>query len=285
MVNRSRRDQQGFTLIEAMIAMSLGILVTILVSTTFLVQNEFYSDAVKRSALQENVRNAVSFVSSELREIAAGGILVAEADSVVYRVPLSVGGVCAVNGDETYVYIPLEGESLDDNSQVIGYATRDDSGVWTYTADSWKKIHHSSGPIPALACEAGGADTVGVSNDFYRLDDLVATPALQVGDLILIYNELVFRLGASELNHASTAIFSGPPEAILTEFGNGLSAGSAFEYRLSTSSTFQSQVTGGDLSNIVAIRFSAFGSAPASRGNRVPLTFDLTASVPLGNAY
>jgi type II secretory pathway pseudopilin PulG len=285
MVSRSRRDQQGFTLIEAMIAMSLGVLVTILVSSTFLVQNEFYSDAVKRSALQENVRNAVSFVSSELREIAAGGIIGAEADSVVYRVPLAVGGVCAVNGDETYLYFPMEGEILDDDSDVVGYAVRDTSGVWTYTADTWHQIHHSSGPTPARECEAGGADTVGVSNDFYRVDDLVATPAVKVGDLVLIYNELVFKLGTSELNPSGRAIFSGPAEGTLTEFGNGLSAGSAFEYRLSTSSTFQSQVTGGDLSKIVAIRFSALGSAPASRGNRLPLTFDLTVSVPLGNAY
>ena len=270
---------------EAVIAMSLGMVVTALVSSTFLVQNGFYSDLVRRSVLQENVRHAVSFVSSELREIAAGGIVEAEANSVVYRVPLAVGGVCAVIGTETYVYLPLEGVSLDDKSEVDGYATRDASGVWTYTEESWNKVHHSSGPTPALECEAGGADTVGVSNDFYRLDGLVATPAVQVGDVVLIYNEFVFKLGPSDLNSSGRAIFSGPAEGTLTEFGNGLSAGSAFEYRLSNSSTFQSQVTGGDLSEIVAIRFIALGSAPASRGNRLSLTFDLTASVPLGNAY
>jgi len=265
--------------------MLLATLVVILVTTVFLVQNEFYGDAVKRSALQENVRSAVSLVSSELRAVAAGGIVVAEPDSVVYRVPLTVGGVCAVSGTESYLLLPLEGDSVD-ATEVVGYAVRDASGDWTHTTASWASIFHSSGATPAATCEAAGADTVGARHDFYRLDGLVASPALQPGDLVMIYKQLEFKLGTSELDSISTAVFWGQAGGVITEFANSLSASSAFQYRLSGSTIFQDFVTGeGNLPNIVVIRFSAFGSVSASRANRDSLTFDLTISVPLGNAY
>ena len=105
-------------------------------------------------------------------------------------------------------------------------------------------------------------------------------------DLVMIYKQLEFKLGTSELDSISTAVFWGQAGGVITEFANSLSASSAFQYRLSGSTLFQDRVTGvGNLPNIVVIRFSAFGSVSASRANRDSLTFDLTISVPLGNAY
>lgn len=265
--------------------MLLSTLVIMLVTSVFLVQNEFYSDAVKRSFLQENVRSAILVVSTELRGVAAGGIVEAEPDSVVYRVPLVVGGVCAINGTESYLLFPLDGQSVD-ASKVSGYAIRDASGDWTYTTATWASVYHSSGGTPAATCAAAGADTVGAQNDFYRLDGLTASPALQTGDLVTLFQELEFKIGTSELDSSTTAVLWGPAGGTITEFANSLSAGSAFQYRLSDRSTFQNRVTGvGNLNKIVVIRFSALGAVPASRANRDSLTFDLTVSVPLGNAY
>jgi len=264
--------------------MVISTMLVILVATVFLVQNEFYADAVKKSLLQENVRSGVSFVSGELRGVVAGGILQAEPDSVVYRIPLAVGGVCAVSGTETYLLLPLDGEGVT-AAEVAGYAVRSAAGAWTHTTATWASIYNSSGATPAATCQLAGADTVGARNDFYRLDGLVATPALKAGDLVMIYKQMEFKLGTSALDLSSTAIFNGPAGGVITEFANGLSSGSAFQYRLSGSNNFQARVTGGNLANIVAIRFSARGAVLASRANRDSLTFDLTVSIPLGNAY
>lgn len=276
--------RRGFTLVEALVSMLLSTLIVILVTTTFLVQNEFYSDAAKRSALQENVRGAVSLVSTELRGVAAGGIAAAEADSVVYRVPLAIGGVCAVNGAETYLHLPLEGGGVVE-SEVAGYAVRDADGAWTHTASTWASIYHSNGVGPAQTCRTAGADTVGALADFYRLDNLVASPALQAGDLVMVYREMTFKLAPSVLDSSSTAVFWGQAGQDLTEFANSLGSESAFQYRLSNSSTFRDFVRGGGRERIVVVRFSALGTAPASRMNRDSLSYDLSVTVPLGNAY
>jgi hypothetical protein len=264
--------------------MLLSTLVIGLVTSVFLVQNEFYSDVIKRSALHENVRSATARVSAELRGVSAGGIVEAEADSVVYRLPMVVGGVCAVNGTETYLHLPLDGDSVD-ASEVSGYSVRDDAGAWTHNTATWASVYHSSGATPAAACEAPGAVTVGALDDFHRLDGLIATPALEVGDLVMIFRQLELKVAVSALDAASTAVFWGPAGGTITEFANSLSPNSAFEYRLANKTSFQDRVTGGNLSKIVAIRFSALGAAPASRANRDSLSFDLTATVPLGNAY
>ncbi len=254
----------------------------LLVASVFLVQNEFYSDSVKRSVLQESIRSAAALVSSELRAVAAGGVVVAEADSVVYRVPLVVGGICAVNSAESYLLLPLDGDSVR-SADVAGYAVRDTLGSWTHTEATWASIYHSSGATPAATCRAAGADTVGARDDFYRLDGLVGAP--QPGDLVMIYKELVLKVATSELDSVTTALFLGNSGSTLNEYANSMAPSSAFAYRLSTSTSFQNQVTGGSLADIVEIRFSAVGSLPASRAGRDSLSFDLTLSVPLGNAY
>lgn len=267
---------------EALVSTLLGTIVVLLVSSVFLVQNEFYADSVKRSVLQESIRSAAALVSAELRAVAAGGVVVAEPDSVVYRVPLVVGGICAINSTESYLLLPLDGDSID-SADVAGYAVRDTLGSWTYNTATWASIHHSSGATPAATCRTAGADTVGARDDFYRLDGLAGSP--QPGDLVMIYGQLVLKVATSELDSVTTALFRGNAGETPVEYANSMAPSSAFAYRLSSSSSFQSQVTGGDLANIVEVRFSALGALPASRAGRDSLSFDLTVSVPLGNAY
>jgi hypothetical protein len=282
-VKSSFGDRTGFTLVEALVAMVLSTLVVALVTSVFLVQNEFYSDAVKMSALHENVRGATSFVSSQLRGVAPGGIVEAEADSVTYRVPLAVGGVCTVNGSDTYLLLPRNGEGID-GAEVAGYAVQDDAGVWSYTAATWASIYGSAGAIPAGTCALAGADTTGATADFYRLDGLVASPSLEPGDLVMIYRAATLRLGTSDLDGSSTALFSGPAGGTLTEFASGLTPGSSFEYRLPHPATWRDRVPGGNRDRIISIRFSALGAVASSRMGRDSLTFNLTVTVPLRNA-
>ncbi|MFC1575415.1 PilW family protein [Gemmatimonadota bacterium] len=274
---------RGFTLVEALVAMVLSTLVVILVASVFLVQNDFYADSVARSGLNENVRSAVSLVSSELRAVSFGGIVAAEPDSVVFRVPLAVGGVCAVNGTETFVLFPLGGEAVDP-AEVSGYGVRDTDGEWTYTSATWASVYGVSGGAAAQTCALAGADTVGARNDFYRLDGLGASPAIQPGDLVMIYQELVFRLALSTLDSVSTALYRGPAGSPLTEYATGLSMDSAFEYQLVDRTPFIRRVTGGRLDRIAVIRLTALGVAASSRAGADSLSFQLSVTIPLKNA-
>ena len=281
-MRRSSSDRLGFTLVEALVAMLLSTLVVGLVTSVFLVQNEFYSDAVKKSALHESVRGAVTLVSSQLRGVASGGIVEAEADSVTYRTPLVIGGVCAVNAAETYLLLPMNGEGID-GADVSGYAVQDDTGTWTFTAATWASLYHSSGATPAQTCALVGADTTRALADFYRLDGLGASPPLQPGDLVMLYREMTLRLGTSGLDSVSTALFTGPAGGTLTEFASGLTPGSSFQYLLPHPDYWKNRVPGGNKDRILSIRFSAYGAVPSSRVGRDSLTFNLTATVPLRN--
>ncbi len=263
--------------------MLLSTLVVGLVTSVFLVQNQFYSDAVRKSALQESIRGAAGLVSSRLQGVAAGGVVAAEADSVTVRIPLVVGGVCGVSGSETHLLFPLNGEGVD-GREVDGYAVRAADGTWTFTKESWATIFNSSGVLPAQVCALSGADTTGATADFFRLDGLTATPAIQPGDLVMLYQERTLRLGPSGLDAGSSALFFGPAGGTMIEFASGLTPTSTFQYQLDHPKHWRGFVRGGPRGRIAAVRFLAKGAVESARAGRDSLTFDLSITVPLRNA-
>lgn len=267
-----------------MVAMLISTLLVSMVASIFLVQNEFYADAVKRATLHESVRSAVALVSSELRGVPGGGIVAAEADSVTFRIPLVVGGICGRSGSETYVYFPTGGQAID-GAVVRGYGVRDDTGAWAFTPAGWSSMYQSSGAMPAQACRWAGADTTGAMGEFFRLDGLVASPDLQAGDLVMLYMERTLRLGPSDLDSVSAALFTGLAGGGMTEFSSGLAPASSFQYRLLNQNNWRNRVAGGNRGRVAVIRFSAHGAAPSSRVGRDSLTFNLTSTVFLRNAH
>jgi hypothetical protein len=265
--------------------MILSSVVVILVTSVFLVQNQFYADTVARASLHENVRGATSFITGQLKTVASGGVVVAEADSVVFRFPLVVGGVCDTVSTQTYLMFPMDGEGVD-GTQVDGYGTRDPSdGEWTFTDATWGSIFNSSGSGPAGYCGAEGADTVGATADFFRLDGLSASPALGHGDVVMLYQERVFKLAVSTLDPSSFGVYYGPNGGTLMELATGLSETSAFQYLRAGRSSYDDRVTGvSGLAAIEVIRLSAVGIAPPANPARDSLNFELAITVPLKNA-
>jgi prepilin-type N-terminal cleavage/methylation domain-containing protein len=51
-------DRAGFTLIEALISLVLSAFVVMLVSSTFLIQNNYYATQLQRTRVQDNARVA-----------------------------------------------------------------------------------------------------------------------------------------------------------------------------------------------------------------------------------
>ncbi len=277
-------DRKGFSLVEALVAMLLSSVVVALVASVFLVQNSFYSDVVSRSSLNESVRSAVSHAASELRGVSAGGVVVAESEQVVFRVPLVLGGVCDVSGSSVFLLLPLGGRGLDP-SQVSGYAVKDSTGAWGYRGASWSSLYVSSGGGAAAACALAGADTVGAREDFHHLAGLAAPTPLQTGDVVMIYREMEYRIGPSALNPSSMALFRGLHGDTLAELATNLSPESAFEYRLTGETSFRDRVTGtSNLRDVNVVRLRARGIAPATTATRDSLTLDLTTTIFLRNA-
>ena len=107
------RSRRGFTLLEMLIASTLTTLIVILVSSVFLVQNRFYRDIQRRTAVHEAVRSVTEMLSGEVREIPKNGFVSAQYDRLIYRTPVAIGGVCDLSGGDIYIHIPLSGTAFD----------------------------------------------------------------------------------------------------------------------------------------------------------------------------
>jgi len=166
--------------------MVLSSVVVMLVTSVFLVQNRFYSDAIKRAGLHESVRGATTLLSSDLHGVPGGGIVGADRDAVAFMSPLFIGGVCGVDGGKTYLFLPTTEQSVDP-SMVSGYAIKNPESEWRYSPTGWTTVFHSSGSEAAQACAQAGADTLGASSSFFRLDGLNSSPSIMIGDLVMIY--------------------------------------------------------------------------------------------------
>lgn len=283
MVKAPRVAAGGFTLVEALIAVVLSTIVASLVTSVFLTQNQFYNDALTRSGMHDDVRGAASRVSRDLRAVEVGGVVEAEADSVVVRVPLVVGAVCGVDASNVYAYLPLGGGAVDP-AEVDGWALRGVVDSWQYASGSWASAFQSSGGQAARTCAAMGADTIGATADFYRLGDLgVGKPAMP-GDLLMLYAEVELKLAPSRLNPSSMGLFRGPPGGNLIELTSGLSGRSGFTYSLDKKLGYVDRVPGkGNLQRIEWVRVYIEGVAPAARAAGDSLSFDLTVTVPVGH--
>ena len=62
-----KNNTRGFTLIETIIALVLSSVVILLVSSTFLVQNNYYSSQTQRTGVHDNARAATELIASEIR--------------------------------------------------------------------------------------------------------------------------------------------------------------------------------------------------------------------------
>ena len=283
MVTRPSLGQQGFTLLEALVAMVLSTIVVSLVTSTFLAQNRFYSDAINRSAIQESVRGATSRAAADFEAAFRGGVVVADRNEVVYRLPLLLGAVCGVKDQSVFVFLPRD-DITSDPSSAAGFGIRAGDLDWRYKPAAWGSFYHSSGGEAARACAASGADTTGATPAFTRMEGLDPSGNLTVGDLVMVYQEVELRLAPSNLDPGTRALFRGPVGGTLTEVATGLSNESSFEYGLFQRGDFRRRVRGSrNLARIDRIRLFLESTAPASGAGRNDLTFDLTRTVPLRN--
>jgi len=281
MVRSSSRG--GFTLVEALIALTISTILVGLVTSVFVAQGDLYDDVVRRSEAHADVRSVVDLVAGDVRGGSEGSFVVAAADQMVLRVPVTVGIVCDIQGSAVFTYLPRSGAGLD-TASVAGYAFRDAAGVWSYVADTWNGLYNSSGTAVKDECGTAGMDTTAVpAAHFVEMGGPGSHTYARAGAPILLHRDLELRLQASALDASVTGLFRGSYGSPLVEVASGLGASSGFEYRTRGDDTFTSSVSGTDLANIHAVRVTAEAVAPPGGAGLDPLVYERSRVVPIRN--
>lgn len=278
----------GFTLIEAIVALTLSSVLVVLVGTTFLVQNGYYSTQLARTAAQDNARMVTEMVASELRSLTDSAVLTAESQRLVVRSPMVMAAVCAQISGPTRIAVQFEGgESALAVDEVSGFAIRDTlTDVWSYydLSRNWGRIA-SAGDAPG-DCAANGADTVGARHEFKRLTRINTYtggywPA--PGTLMMFYREVEYRVQTSAMDPSTLGLFRRVSGGTLVELATGLDASTQFQYRTG-GSTYADRVTGATLGAIDAIRIVAQARTRPQSGGLEDVTAGWAVNVHLRNA-
>ena len=173
----------------------------------------------------------------------------------------------------------MPGLSEIDGDEVAGYARQDADGKWTYTADTWSNILGSSGAADAQDClDTSGADTVGATADFGKV--LFGTT---LGEVIMIYRDVEFKIDQSELEPRTLAVFRKVSGDSLREFVTGVTPATKFQYRLPSSGIYQNSITGASIDSIENIRVIASAIATDSIGGIQSYSYEWTLGIPLRN--
>ena len=281
--SNTRQRRAGFTLIELLVAMVLmGIIGAVTMKLMVNMQRGSRAQS-QRVSLQGSMRAGISLLPSELREISAGDVLIAEPDRIRYRAMRSAGVACAV----TLNTIKLR------NSLTFGYrpveAVRDgvflflENQVTSATDDAWLRmlvtgVAPSTCPDGAAATQLTVLDaTTGVQMDAPTLAKVVTEApvrAYEVMEFRLYEADGRFWLGGQSISTVGSQI-----EPVL---GPLTADGLLFTYRNRTGAATAV------LADIRAIEVTLNGEteAPISTGSSYNLIVEdsLTARFRLRNA-
>lgn len=261
----------------------LSSVVLILVSTTFLVQSQYYSSQTLRAGAHDNARTATDRIASELRPVMDDGFVVAGAGTLTIRSPIVLFGICDRQGNNLHVYND-GGESALDVDEVAGVGWLDQStGVWDYRTATWSYVDGTGG-TPAASCAGNGADTAWAASAFHRLRrfNLLYGGVPDPGDIVMLYRETTYKIQASTLEPGTLGIYRGTYGQPLVEFATGMDATAQFQYRTG-GTTYADTVTSASLGNIDAVRIVAEARKRAESGGSDDVTFGWSVNVFLGN--
>lgn len=280
-VSAARAERFGFTLVETLIALVLSSFMIVLVSHTFLVQNQFYATQTLRAGVQDNVRAATELLASEIRDVAAGGVVVAGARTLTIRSPMAVGILCDMNGSSNDGEVMTQGgEAAVEADEVAGLALRIGS-TWSFVNATWASVNGGDASS-ARNCFSNGADTVGARDDFHRFTNLnTVFPELTPtqGDAVMVFRETTFTIRQSQLDPSTLALYRQPYGREAVEFATGMDTTAQFQFR-TTGGLFVDSITS-ELANVDAVRIVADAVKPAPTGGADDIRFGWSVNVPL----
>ncbi len=276
-MNSNVTRNSGFTLVEALIALTVTLFLGTALIGLILGQSNFYGRSDDAIAAQQNLRAAADLMASELRLAGPRDLMVATPDSVTVRFDLVRAVVCDSTGSDqvtVVVYDTATTAAITGSFRGMAYSGPLDS-TFVY-ADGWTAAVDATGSTPEATCTGLGAPA-GLPPAFYRS---LSGWQGQFGDLpdrgsaIRLYGSLTYRLGPSALG-PGIAIFRDAQELVAP-----LGGASQLRYVMADSSE-QGTVSGANLVNVRAIRldFVAIGDGV----NRYGVSRSLNYDIPLRN--
>ena len=267
-----------------MLALMLSSLVIILVSTTFVIQNRYYLSQILATGAHDNARATTELIASEIRSVMQSGITVAGKRTLTIRTPMTMMVVCDIGTSHATMYFDGGIAGLD-TAEVAGAATRDTlTGAWTYGNSHWDDLARGGG-TPSIECEANGADTVSVGEDFYRLQKAELTTlfgaAPEMGDVFILFRETTFKFQTSVMDSTTLGLFRQSYEADPIEYATGMDTTSQFQYRVGTS--YSDTLPSFFLSSVDVIRIVAEARKRAETGGVDDVAFGWSVNIALRN--
>ena len=262
----------------------LSSVVIILVSTTFLIQNQYYSGQIQATGAHDNARAATELIASEIRSVMQSGITVAGKKTLTIRTPMTMMVVCDIGSSHATMYFDGGIAGLD-TAEVAGAATRDTlTGAWTYGNSAWGTLARGGGN-PGDDCADNGADTVSVSSDFYRLEKTVLTTLFGAtpvnGDVLILFRETTFKFQTSVMDPTTVGLFRQSYGDVLIEYATGMDTTSQFQYRLGTS--YNDTLPAFFLPSVDVIRIVAEARKRSETGGVDDVMFGWSVNIALRN--
>lgn len=270
---RVLRGRSGTSLLEALIALTLSGIISAAVVALFAPTNRLSEHVATTGAVQGSARSAVGTFASALRHATRGGIRLATGDSVVFRAPLAMGVFCANSDGHLTAYFALNGATLD-AARVEGYALRDVSGTWSFTAESGTFLVSAAGS-GRHRCVAAGGGQAGADSDYY---DWQINASIARGTGVLFWETQRFSFGPSALEPDKRALRM-YRDGRMVELAYGFDASSHLEYRLSGSDAWVTSVPSNLLPGVQEIRLVGRVPDPDGGGG-----LSLVREVPLRNS-
>lgn len=273
----------GFTLAEALIAITISTLVVIMASNVFLVQNDFYSFLLQRTRVQDDARTFLDVVGAEVQAVDDQGLIRAEADEMIYRTPQSMGAICAMVGTDAYIH--WSSPTTIDPSTAAGFGALDrPSAEWVYGAATVTLA--DVGVTSAAVCANAGADTTGAVAAFSRVANLSSVTGLAhaAGDVVMAYEEVHLLIDTSTLDPTLLALYRGPNGGELTEYATGLAGTAQFQYWTPQGQgMWRDRLGVGLMDRAEKVRVIASTFQPAESGIGTDAQYSLTVDLELRN--
>lgn len=280
-VGRRRPEirERGFTLVEALIALTIsGIVATALVSL-LLAQSRFYQRTDDQMAAEQAAQATFELVSSEIRMAGAADLMEAESDSLTFRFDLFQAIVCDATGsDEVAMHVFERTASAGLTSSFVGIAVSGPFETGFEYEDSWDPTPSASGSGPRADCVAAGGSGSGPDSDYLRISGWTSrftTGVPQRGALVRQYGKVTYKFAPSSFFATRWALWRGTQELV-----GPFEAGAAFAYVMNDGSV-QSSVGASDFSQVVAVRLTA--TAVGEGTNRFDVERPIVFDVPFRN--
>jgi prepilin-type N-terminal cleavage/methylation domain-containing protein len=272
-------NERGFTLVEALIALTIsGIIGSALISL-LTAQSRFYSRTDDQRVAEQTAQATFDLFSSEVRLAGASDLLAAEADSVTLRIDLLRGILCDVSllgAASLYIYDRNTTANL--TSSFVGVAASSPYEEDFAYADSWNPTPTATGAVPKALCVLTGTPSTGALTDYLLIsgwNGKFAAPERQEGTLVRVYGKLTYKIAASNFFTTRSALWRGTQE-LIGPFENG----AALSYVMDDGSV-QTNVASASFDDVSAIRVTATTVGEGS--NRYNVSRAVNFDVPFRN--